>query len=260
MKLKALLSKKITFQVVFLAIVAMLFVIKCALPSSQGKADDVPKATDSVDIFLSQAISKPIGTISQKIMAHPHRILGVSNYETAFPDGNDEQLISARHHGVAPQQSRKHLDKLIARNLVRVNNSPYYAVDKLKNSIPYLVPRARKLLAVIGRNFADSLQMKMLPQARLTVTSVLRSIDDVTRLQGSNINSTNNSCHFYGTTFDISYTRYQPSPGLNGGSMRVVRDDTLKWVLSEVLRDLRQAGACHVKHERKQGCFHITVK
>jgi hypothetical protein len=42
--------------------------------------------------------------------------------------------------------------------------------------------------------------------------------------------------------------------------MRVVRDDTLKWVLSEVLRDLRQAGACHVKHERKQGCFHITVK
>ena len=165
----------------------------------------------------------------------------MSNYETVFPDGNDEQLVSAQRHGITPQQSRKHL-------------------DKLKSSIPYLVPRARKLLAAIGRNFADSLQMKLLPQARLTITSVLRSIDDVTQLQDNNINSTPNSCHYYGTTFDISYTRYQPSPAFNGGSKRVVRDDTLKWVLSEVLRDLRQAGVCHVKHERKQGCFHITVK
>ena len=260
MNLKPLLSKKTTFQVAFLAIVAVLFIIKCAMPSNQSKTDDMPDATDSVDTYLSHAISKPIDCISPELLARPHRILGVSNYETAFPDGNDEQLVSAQRHGITPQQSRKHLDKLTGTKLVRVNNSPYYAIDKLKSSIPYLVPRARKLLAAIGRNFADSLQMKLLPQARLTTTSVLRSIDDVTQLQGNNINSTPNSCHYYGTTFDVSYTRYQPSPAFNGGSKRVVRDDTLKWVLSEVLRDLRQAGVCHVKHERKQGCFHITVK
>ena len=33
----------------------------------------------------------------------------------------------------------------------------------------------------------------------------------------------------------------------------------LKWVLSEVLRDMRQANRCLVKYEVKQGCFHITV-
>ena len=41
---------------------------------------------------------------------------------------------------------------------------------------------------------------------------------------------------------------------------RQVRNDSLKWVLSEVLRDKREAGRCYIKHEVKQGCFHITVR
>ncbi|MEG1838585.1 MAG: DUF5715 family protein, partial [Bacteroidaceae bacterium] len=36
--------------------------------------------------------------------------------------------------------------------------------------------------------------------------------------------------------------------------------DTLKLVLSEVLRDLKKAEACYVKYELKQGCFHITAR
>lgn len=39
----------------------------------------------------------------------------------------------------------------------------------------------------------------------------------------------------------------------------MVRNDTLKWVLSEVLRDFREQGRCYVKYEVKQGCFHMTV-
>jgi prophage antirepressor-like protein len=34
----------------------------------------------------------------------------------------------------------------------------------------------------------------------------------------------------------------------------------LKWVLSEVLRDFREAGRCYVKYEVKQGCFHLTTR
>ena len=41
---------------------------------------------------------------------------------------------------------------------------------------------------------------------------------------------------------------------------RRVRNDTLKWILSEVLHDLRQQGKCYVKYEVKQGCFHITAR
>ena len=260
MKLETLFSKKNIFQVVFLAIVAVLFLIKFFFPSGTGQVSAKPTATDSVELILDQALLFPIGGNSAVIFGRPNRILGVSSYETAFPDCNDDQLVSARRHGITPQKSRKQLEALARTKLERVDSCPYYVVDKLESSLPYLVPRAKKLLAVIGRNFSDSLLMKHLPLARLTVTSVMRSIDDVMLLQGTNVNSTTNSCHFYGTTFDISYTRYQPTPSVCGGNMRLVRDDTLKWVLSEVLRDLRLAGTCLVKHEKKQGCFHITVK
>ena len=37
-------------------------------------------------------------------------------------------------------------------------------------------------------------------------------------------------------------------------------NDTLKWVLSEVLRDMREEGRCYIKYEVKQGCFHMTVR
>ena len=254
MKLSPPLSKKLIFEVAFLAIVIILFVVKTCSPSESAVSLD---GTDSVDVFLTQALHAPL---PNEAPAKAHRLLGVSSYETAFPDINDEQLVSAQRHGIKPLQDRKQLKDLAQSKLEPVYRCPFYHVDNLKSSVPYLVPRAKRLLDVIGRNFTDSLQNKHLPLARLTVTSVLRTIDDVNKLQGSNVNSTPNSCHFYGTTFDISYTRYQPGVSIDGKPQRLVRDDTLKWVLSEVLRDLRQAGTCHVKHERKQGCFHITVK
>jgi len=39
-----------------------------------------------------------------------------------------------------------------------------------------------------------------------------------------------------------------------------VRNDTLKWVLSEVLRDIRRDQRAYIKYEVKQGCFHMTVR
>ena len=88
---------------------------------------------------------------------------------------------------------------------------------------------------------------------QLIVTSVLRTMEDVARLRRRNGNATEQSCHLYGTTFDICYNRYQPIE-------RPVRNDTLKWVLSEVLRDMRQQERCYIKYEVKQGCFHMTVR
>ena len=88
---------------------------------------------------------------------------------------------------------------------------------------------------------------------RLRVTSMLRTEHDVRELRKTNFNACPQSCHRFGTTFDICYNRYRPA-------RRLVRDDTLKWVLSEVLRDERVAGRCWIKYEVKQGCFHITCR
>ena len=95
---------------------------------------------------------------------------------------------------------------------------------------------------------------------RLIVTSVLRTQEDVGRLRRFNGNATENSCHLYGTTFDICYNRYETLEDPNGPHRRAVRNDTLKYVLSEVLRDMRQQGRCFIKYEVKQGCFHMTVR
>ena len=102
--------------------------------------------------------------------------------------------------------------------------------------------------------------MKGVPFHKLIVTSVLRSQEDVVKLRRRNGNATENSCHLYGTTFDICYNRYKTVEDPDGPARRLVRNDTLKWVLSEVLRDKREEGRCYIKYEVKQGCFHMTVR
>ncbi len=187
-----------------------------------------------------------------------NRIYSVPSFKNTFPDNNDVQLEAARRHGVSPVKDRVEAEHR-KKELVYVGSNPYFHVDKLNNSIPYLVPRAAVLLQDIGRTFFDSLQMKGIPLHKIIVTSVLRTKDDVQRLRSRNGNATENSCHLYGTTFDICYNRYKTVEDPEGPERRKVRNDTLKWVLSEVLRDFREQKRCHIKYEVKQGCFHMTV-
>lgn len=80
------------------------------------------------------------------------------------------------------------------------------------------------------------------------------------RLRRRNTNASSNSAHSYGTTFDISWKRFEKVEDEDGRPLQDVSADTLKLVLSEVLRDLKQNGECYVKYELKQGCFHITSR
>lgn len=188
-----------------------------------------------------------------------HRIMSVPHFGNAFPDQNDVQLIAANKHGVQPVVDRQEAEHRKS-ELVYVGSNPFFCVDRLHSSIPYLVPRAAVLLQDIGRNFFDSLQLKGVPLHKIIVTSVMRSKADVNKLRGHNGNATQNSCHLYGTTFDVCYNRYKTVEAPDGPRKRAVRNDTLKWILSEVLNDIRQSGRCYIKYEVKQGCFHITVR
>ena len=189
----------------------------------------------------------------------PHRIWSVPSYQKAFPDINDVQLVAARRWGVKPVKNRQDAE---ARKdeLVYIGCSPYYIIDPLHSTIPYLVPRAAVMLQDIGQAFFDSLQVKGVPLHRLIVTSVLRTQEDVAKLRRHNGNATENSCHLYGTTIDICYNRYQTVEDPDGPRRREVRNDSLKFILSEVLNDMRQNNRCYIKYEVKQGCFHMTVR
>lgn len=188
-----------------------------------------------------------------------HRIWSVPSYREAFPDSNSVQMASALKHGVQPVDNRTDAESR-KKELVYVGANPYYHVDRMYRSIPYLVPRAAVLLNDIGRAYYDSLQIKGVPLHQFIVTSVLRTKDDVVKLRNYNHNATENSCHLYGTTFDICYNRYEPVGDPDGPAPRAVRNDTLKWILCEVLDDMRSSGRCYIKYEVKQGCFHITVR
>ena len=190
-----------------------------------------------------------------------HRILSVTSYSEAFPDAQEVQIVSAHKWGVSPVLNRQEAEERKA-ELVYVGSNPYFFVEPLNQSIPYLVPRALVLLQDIGRNFLDSLQVKGLQSHKIIVTSVLRSQEDVGRLRRYNRNATENSCHMYGTTFDIAYNRYLAveEKARPYSKQATVADVRLKQVLSEVLRDLRQEGRCWGKYEVRQGCFHLTVR
>lgn len=189
----------------------------------------------------------------------PHRILSVPSFKNAFPDQNDVQLVAAQKYGVKPVASQADAESRKG-ELVYIGSNPYFYVDRLKNSIPYLVPKASVLVQDIGKTFYDSLQIKGIPLHKIIITSALRSKEDVAKLQQRNQNATTQSCHQYGTTVDIAYNRYKTVQDPDGPACRAVTNDTLKWVLSEVLDDFRKNGRCYIKYEVKQGCFHLTVR
>ena len=201
----------------------------------------------------------PAASISSFSSTKKHKIRSVPSYAVAFPDTNAVQLVAAQQWGVTPVRDREDAETR-KRELVYIASNPYYHVDPLYSSIPYLVPRAAVLLQDIGQAFYDSLYVKGVPLHKVIVTSVLRSQEDVLKLRRRNGNATENSCHLYGTTFDICYNRYKTVEDPDGPARRQVRNDTLKWVLSEVLRDMREQGRCYIKYEVKQGCFHMTVR
>lgn len=189
----------------------------------------------------------------------PRNIRGVVSYKRSFGDLNDKQLSVAQAIGIRPLASRAEAEKM-KEKLRHITTNELYAVDSLTHSIPYLIPGAANLLDSIGRNFLDSLTAKGLNPNKVIVTSVLRTQDDVKRLRRSNGNASMNSAHAYGTTFDVSWKRFQKVEDEDGRPLQDVSADTLKLVLSEVLRDLRQADKCYIKYELKQGCFHITTR
>ena len=263
-------KRKITknnFLIGFMIATAILALIRLIFPSIAGKTyslkEEIPtkyinKTLSSSSIFQEESNSIKINRqaylpplsytnfYNRDGKERISRINSVADYDVSFPDSQHVQVAAALKYAVPAVENRIDAEKRI-KELVYIGSNPFYEVKKLSNSVPYLVPRASILLQDIGRNFFDSLQVKNIPLNKLLVTSVLRTKEDIKNLQKHNGNATEKSCHLYGTTFDIAYNKYR-------AITRPVRDDTLKWVLSEVLNDMRKQGRCYI------GCFHITIR
>lgn len=178
-----------------------------------------------------------------------------SIYERSFNDMQDKQKAAALANGLAPFKSRAEIEEnygklRFTRKLVRIESNPKYVVRELSSSSPYVVPKVRDLLEDIAVRFQEKTQSK----TRFIVTSVLRTEEDVKKLRKTNVNASTNSCHCNATTIDISYVRFEED--------RVKPRDLyqLRLALAQTLHELRKEGRCYVKIERKQYCYHITVR
>ena len=257
----------------FVVVVLFLALVRLVFPSvAEPRLAENEKGQDSAEVDSLKAMKKDeLSAAPDTAMAGmasiffdkdgkevKHRIFSVPHFGNTFPDQQNVQILAANQHGVAPVQNREEAEHSKGK-LVYVGCNPFFYVDKLNNSIPYLVPKASVLLQDIGRAYFDSLQIKGIPLHKIIVTSILRTKDDVAKLRTRNGNATENSCHLYGTTFDICYNRYKQIQ-TKDQPRRQVQNDTLKWVFSEVLRDFREKNRCYIKYEVHQGCFHITVR
>ena len=175
------------------------------------------------------------------------------SYGKVFNDINETHLEKARAVGLKKIPEKR--DDIDEKQLVKIENSDYLELDEMRYSVPYLTAGAARELNHIAKTFNDSLKRKQLLEYKLVCSSVLRTEEDVKRLQNSgNPNASDNSAHCYGTTFDITYTRYARDEETD----EFMQPYELTKVLAEVLRDERNAGRILVKYEKKEHCFHIT--
>ena len=192
--------------------------------------------------------------IEDNLVAYPGRTF---NYRIKFNDMQMKQHAVASVIGLSRPPKDRDDAASMRKQLVEIKTNDNYIVDSLTHSVPFLIPSAKHELDSIGEEWADILKRNNLPHYRFYVTSVLRTQEDIKYLQKSgNINSVTQSCHCYGTTFDLAYMRYNKVTRTRD----YMHEDNLKLVLGQVLLNHQRAGKIFVKYEAKQSCFHVTVR
>lgn len=185
----------------------------------------------------------------------PYKSMESINARRMFDDNNDIQLEAARKNGISnPYRTYNPQDDSM---LVSIFSNNLYCVDKMDYSSPYLVKDAALLLQMLALRFNQIVEESGKAGGhsyRLIVTSALRTPSSVARLRRYNRNATDNSCHIYGTTTDVSYIRFLRDDNV------VVNEIFLQQALAKAFYELRYEGLCYVKFERRQSCYHFTVR
>lgn len=224
---------------VLIALCLLLFMVIGVVKCSRGGESQVQAQTDIIE---------------DNLVKYPGRTF---SYKDKFNDLQSRQHAVASQIGLPRPPKDRDDAASMKKKLREIKTTNNYIVDSLTHSVPYLIPSAARELDSIGAEWADILARNGLPHYRFYVTSVLRTEEDIRALQRSgNINSVTQSCHCYGTTFDLAYMRYNKVTRTRD----YVHEDNLKLVLGQVLLNHQRAGKIYVKYEWKQSCFHITVR
>jgi hypothetical protein len=151
---------------------------------------------------------------------------------------------------------RELLKKAARREVFRIRNGRGYVIEDLSYSYPYMTKEGKAILREIGKRFRKKISGTGLRGSDFKITSMTRTTGILRKLRKSNSNASENSPHFYGNAFDISYARFSAKKWF------VTECDKyyLKEALAEVIWQLREEKKCWATYEINQGCFHVVAR
>ncbi len=161
----------------------------------------------------------------------------------------DKHLYAAEHNGFGLIEDEDHMKKLVEdEKLVEVSEGKGYEVMTLTHSHPYITPYSKTVLEEIGTAFQTLTGTKTF----FVLTSITRTPDQQKSLRKRNRNATEGiSSHSYGSSFDISYIRFNGKKSFDRKKQKA---------LEKVLDEFQEEGKIFFIKERKQSCYHVTVR
>ena len=171
-------------------------------------------------------------------------------------DLSGQQLEAATRYGLSKPIKRRSGIWLRAWRLRKIKTNRYYLLDPMPHSNPYLTSGGKWVLKTIAKRFQKKLRKAGYREHRIIVTSLLRTREDIGGLKKINKAAATNSSHMYGTTFDVSFTRFNriSMDGMQPSNRLMAN------LLGEVICELREEGECWIIFERSQHCFHVTAR
>lgn len=195
---------------------------------------------------------------------HVHRVTGrdcipyrQAIYSRKLKDMLPDYIARSSAAGIEKCSTRKELMKKFYRGeVVRIRNSRGYSIEDLSYSYPYLTREGKAVIREMGRRFRKKISGTRLRGSDFRVTSMTRTSEIIRRLRKSNTNASENSPHFHGNAFDISYVRFTAKKWFVTDCDKYY----LKEALAEVIWQMREEKKCWATYEINQGCFHIVAR
>ena len=157
-------------------------------------------------------------------------------------------------------------------------SSPFYFYN-VRREYRYLTPEAREGVLMVAARFQEILNRDAaIPTVKLALTSLLRPLDYQKSLRRRNPNASLVSSHSFGMSFDIFFDDFfvvlpQPEISLPGSEniisplrrrLGFLLGDSLRRqfraALAEALVTLQDEGKIYAILERRQRCYHVTVR
>lgn len=166
--------------------------------------------------------------------------------------------------GIKPLADEKALEKTLGaqgNKLVQVRSTDAFWVAPMTHGRPYLTTNALGALHRIADDFKARIANTDLADARIKVTSLLRTRKDQRDLGRSNVNATKdqNAPHTHGTSMDLSYMKFVDQEGREmdlAACQQVFLAETLAEVIAE---HRRQDKLLFATREARQACYHLSV-